>query len=1454
MSLLPSPVPHPLDYSPWDLPGWIYEALDWVLGVEWPEGNERAVWDLADQWYAVAAVLAAPRADATEAAAEVRAGYGAVGAVPAAFEAAWLRLAEGDDAPLPVLLAVSTDLGRMVEECGCDIEAAKLEVWIELGILVVELLSLAVAAALTAGAASPAAGAAVAASRVIVQQIFKRLIGQLARKSLRHGLKEAGERAARQVTEGGVRGLARRSALGGLTEAGEEAGISLVTQAYQNSTGRRDGLDLTDAGTSALGGLTGGAAAPLAGLGRHATGPMARVGEHLSREMVGEVIAENAASLATGAGLTSVEEAARAAVSGGTGSATAQADAALRARLDGRLAALASTELGVPPDLGVPPGLGVALGPGVAELPGVPESPVPAPRPPSDGTSALGVLPPPSAPIEVAPPAAPGLSAPVPVSPGPASSEAVPVSSGPASPVSVSASSGPASPVTVPVSPGPATSEAVPVLSAPASPVTVSASSGSMDSVLPASTVAAAATTIADTPTLSAFAAAAPPIAGAPPPSSLLVDPVPTGPNPTGPTAATQPTTPSAGSLAATTATAPTVSAPTVWPTRTATPGPVAPTPPESATPAAPASGSPTPDPRTPEPVVPPRPTSTAPPNGGGPERPTAGGSDAPPAQPVSPRPPSDGSPGLVGADGPRPRTPEWYAAVWAADRDAFERRRYRGHFEYQRRTHEENRRRDRVAQLRRDADRTDDEIRWLRSEGHDLARAGRHAAAGRYRAEVRDRERWYHQQRDLAEEILAGTVASPRVGLDEETFQRVNDDVGELAAGGVETADRSALTGDDHPPPIDRSRRYGRPGGLRPPLALHQTDVERRVPREADGRVARTPDPRQGDWFRLLNDGGPAADPTRGINCVDCTLSLFDTWAHGRPRVSAPRTFDAYAAGDVNRPLDGELHGPQRIEQITGGRFQRLCEPRHDVTPAQRRHAIDRGYHNLHDQLLLGGHGSYAFVINTWEGGGAHISVALNQNGTVLYLDPQTGRIATGPLYRHTGTANRYNSVDLEVLVLGPDARPMPMAGLRRGWHSALPDLPEYPPAERDEGYGHPYLNRLHLLAAGPGSATAEHSPVERVLADAVDLTGALRAGVPPPELAEALDAPTLRRLVPQLDDAAAQDVATFLADPRARAMLDGAWREPPPDEPLLAATVLQQLTERPDLVRLVLATPELFDSLTARPLTLHHLASHQQAIDVLGDVLAEISERGAEAVAAEAVADPRPTPLTVEQRRISSTVVRPRVRIGQQGFDQNRQSDAAYREQYLDMLYEHAAIAQEELNQLAAKLAYSGGERVGDPGWRTQPKDRRRAVDKVAKYGGDLSRLIDLAAAKVEFRSLDDLYAGLARLVGDPDIEIVRFEDRFLAPQASGYRDVQLVLRMRNGHLAEFRLHLARLDEIAEWEHVLFEVRRDLESIAREEGRPLTPAERALVGGLLRRGRELFWTALMATYERDS
>ena len=89
--------------------------------------------------------------------------------------------------------------------------------------------------------------------------------------------------------------------------------------------------------------------------------------------------------------------------------------------------------------------------------------------------------------------------------------------------------------------------------------------------------------------------------------------------------------------------------------------------------------------------------------------------------------------------------------------------------------------------------------------------------------------------------------------------------------------------------------------------------------------------------------------------------------------------------------------------------------------------------------------------------------------------------------------------------------------------------------------------------------------------------------------------------------------------------------------------------------------------------------------------------------------------------------------------------------------------------------------------------------------KNQGDASKLLDLAAAKVEFRTSTISTPRSAASGAPPRCVVVSCEDRFVTPMSSGYRDVQMVLRMRNGHLAEFRLHLAALDAVAEWEHVL-------------------------------------------------
>ncbi|MBG6067784.1 toxin glutamine deamidase domain-containing protein [Micromonospora ureilytica] len=1055
MSVLPSPIPHPLDHAPWDVPGWIYEALDWVVGVQWPEGNERAVWDLADQWYAVASVLAGPHADAAAAAVEVHNGYGAVGAVDAAFEAAWRGIAEGSDAPLPVLLAVTADLGRLVEECGCDIEGAKLEVWIELGILVVELLSVAVAAVLTAGAATPAAGVAITATRLLVQQIFKRLMGQLASKSLKHGLKEAGERAAKEAARGGARGFAKRAAREGLEEATEEAGVTLATQAYQNSTGRAHGLDLTDLGASAVGGLAGGAVAPLAGLGRHATGRAAKVGEHLGREMTGEVLAENAARLATGQGPASMEDAARAAASGATGSATGQTDHALRARLDAQANALAGASFAGPSLPSVLPVAGDAGASFSAEVPSAAVSPAVGA---SGGVASGGLVTSAGVPVQAteAGAASPTNQVAAQTSPGIEQSGRAGLASPVVPDVHLSSATTVDAVSDVDVADRPVSaSEATPSTGGPigeragvphqvaADPTLSSTTTNPATSAVsadPATSAVGADPRLSSAPADPRLSAAAAPVVG---PLESGSGPAATGVPPTHP--GSSPHTTTSGPTAWSPATGP--SAPTI------TPGPAAPVTfgvPTTTNGALPVASTP---PVVGRFAVPSRvPTRETPAPVRAPDHPARGRASIPVDV------------AAFGAPSVRePETNDSYAAQWAAAAEAAERRRYQDHYESLRIAFENNRRQSEAARLRTRAVEHDRRAVEYATYARQLHQAGNRQWADGWQRAANEETRAYTEWRDLADAVLAGTTAPPVVDITA-TFEHANRDVGALALGAVETAGPSRLTGDDGPPPIDDSRPYGQPGGLRPPLALHQVDVERQMPREPNGAVARTADPRQGGWFRLLNDGGPAADATRGINCLDCTLSLFETWVHGRPRVSAPRTFDGYLDGDIRRPIRGEAGGPGRVEDVTGGRFQKLLAPGQPSDAAQARQAADRGYRNLHDQLLLGGHGSYSFLVTEWAHGGSHAWVALNQNGTVLYVDPQNGVVRDRPLYPDV--------VGIDALVLSGDGRPMPLGGLPRGRFSERPDLPDHPPTHDNGGHGDPYINRMYLLLDGPGSA----------------------------------------------------------------------------------------------------------------------------------------------------------------------------------------------------------------------------------------------------------------------------------------------------------------------------------------------------------------------------------------------
>jgi hypothetical protein len=218
-------------------------------------------------------------------------------------------------------------------------------------------------------------------------------------------------------------------------------------------------------------------------------------------------------------------------------------------------------------------------------------------------------------------------------------------------------------------------------------------------------------------------------------------------------------------------------------------------------------------------------------------------------------------------------------------------------------------------------------------------------------------------------------------------------------------------------------------PGGLRPVNPVRRKALEDAVPQGGDGRSDRLADPRVGLWFSLLNAGGPGSDPTRGLNCLDSVLALFETYQRGRPRVAGARAFDGYAHGSPDRPVGGEWSGVRRIQRATRSEFQNLCPFVGGAEPEPARAAIDAALRNLANHLHNSGHGAFAFLLTDFEAGGCHAWAAVNQGGTILFLDPQLARLSIEePLYRHHGYPSGANVVSIDALVVDGRGEPAPL------------------------------------------------------------------------------------------------------------------------------------------------------------------------------------------------------------------------------------------------------------------------------------------------------------------------------------------------------------------------------------------------------------------------------------------
>jgi hypothetical protein len=158
------------------------------------------------------------------------------------------------------------------------------------------------------------------------------------------------------------------------------------------------------------------------------------------------------------------------------------------------------------------------------------------------------------------------------------------------------------------------------------------------------------------------------------------------------------------------------------------------------------------------------------------------------------------------------------------------------------------------------------------------------------------------------------------------------------------------------------------------------------------------------------------------------------------------------------------------------------------------------------------------------------------------------------------------------------------------------------------------------------------------------------------------------------------------------------------------------------------------------------------------------------------------------------------------------------------LDILYQQAAIADQELQKMATEIAGSTGGIVKKP---PGLKGKERTLEKInTEYGGDASRITDLTRISIFYEDLDHLYQGLS-LIAERST-IVRIKDRFQEPLPDGYRDILLNLKMSNEHIAEMQLHLNSIIAVKEGKgHDLYEQVRKIQAQAVAENRPLTAAE---------------------------
>lgn len=175
-------------------------------------------------------------------------------------------------------------------------------------------------------------------------------------------------------------------------------------------------------------------------------------------------------------------------------------------------------------------------------------------------------------------------------------------------------------------------------------------------------------------------------------------------------------------------------------------------------------------------------------------------------------------------------------------------------------------------------------------------------------------------------------------------------------------------------------------------------------------------------------------------------------------------------------------------------------------------------------------------------------------------------------------------------------------------------------------------------------------------------------------------------------------------------------------------------------------------------------------------------------------------------------------------------------------DILYSKAHQAQHELEALCKTTALL----TDTDAYFAGVKSAERAKVKIdTELNGQVNQITDLARGTIVAKDVESLvgaYEALSR-----EAQVVRVKNRFKNPAASGYRDLNMLVKLpKTGIIAEIQLHLKDIADVKSGpEHDLYEIVQGIERRAAAENRTLSEFEAAQIASLRRQSMELYQNA---------